>query len=75
MVLAYGPPTLFLTLSCAEYDWDDVRKVLIDRLVLSGVPKEKWEKLSTMELIELDPVGFSQHFRRRFETMWDIILG
>jgi len=28
----HGPPTLFITLSCAEYYWPDVKKLLKDRI-------------------------------------------
>ena len=75
MVLARGPPTLFCTFTAAEYRWDDMREYLIQRLILRGVPKEKWEKLSTMELVDQDPVGMCQHFRFRFKKLWDFLLG
>ena len=36
-----GPPTLFLTLSCAELWWPDLQRLLADRLIKSGVNKLK----------------------------------
>ena len=75
MVLARGPPTFFCTFTAAEFRWDDLRDYLIQRLILRGVPKEKWEKLTTMELVDQDPVGMCQHFRFRFKKLWDLILG
>ena len=36
-----GPPTLFITLSCAELWWPDLRKLLSDHLILSGVTEYK----------------------------------
>jgi len=32
----HGPPTLFITLSCAEYYWPDVKNLLIDRIKKSS---------------------------------------
>jgi len=31
-----GPPTLFITLSCAEYYWPDVKKLLQERINIAG---------------------------------------
>jgi hypothetical protein len=36
-----GPPTLFITLSCAEYYWADIRKLLIERIAISGIDDKK----------------------------------
>lgn len=75
LVLAFGPPIFFLTLSCSEYDWVDVASVLRARQKLSGTPDSEWIHLTNMELIERDPCGFSQQFMRRFKKLWSIIKG
>jgi hypothetical protein len=35
-----GPPTLFITLSCAEYFWGDLMKLLVDRFKMDNPGKE-----------------------------------
>ena len=37
MELGHGPPTFFITLSCAEYFWPDIIDLLRDRLQLAGL--------------------------------------
>ena len=32
----HGPPTLFITLSCAELWWPDLQRLLADRLMSTG---------------------------------------
>lgn len=32
-----GPPSLFITLSCAEYYWPDIKRLLNERLSIAGV--------------------------------------
>ena len=75
LMVAYGPPTFFLTLSVAEYDWADVARVLRERCKLSGQKESEWIHCSNMELIESDPCGFSEHFLQRFKKLWALIKG
>ena len=35
-----GPPTLFITLSCAEYWWPDLKRLLVDKLLSSQDDKQ-----------------------------------
>ena len=44
-----GPPTLFLTLSCAELWWPDLQRLLAHRLIQSGLTKFK--KLAEMVMM------------------------
>jgi hypothetical protein len=37
----HGPPTLFITLSCAEYYWPDIRRLMEDRIRLTGIDEYK----------------------------------
>ena len=37
----HGPPTLFLTLSCAELWWKDLQRILAERLLATGIDKLK----------------------------------
>jgi hypothetical protein len=34
----HGPPTFFITLSCAEYWWHDIQRLICDRFSVAGIP-------------------------------------
>ena len=36
MQCGHGAPTLFITLSCAEYHWKDIKKLVKERLAIAG---------------------------------------
>ena len=33
----HGPPTFFITLSCTEYMWPDIKRLLVDRFTIAGL--------------------------------------
>src|SRR5687767_15837247 len=33
----HGPPNFFITLSCAEYMWPDIKRLIIDRFIIAGL--------------------------------------
>ena len=33
----HGPPNFFITLSCAEYMWPDIKRLIIDRFTVAGL--------------------------------------
>ena len=73
----HGPPTLFITLSCAELWWPDLRKLLSDRLILSGVTEYKLlatnvimgDLKSIMKAVNLY-TGLVQEFFHKRTTSW-----
>jgi hypothetical protein len=68
-----GPPTLFITLSCAEHFWTDVKRLLEDRL--SHVPKSERPILSTkgdiMKAIKHYSVVVQEFFIKKVEHWMD----
>lgn len=66
----FGPETWFLTLSCAEFYWADMRDYLIQmNSDLDGV-----NKMRTSYLCALDPVSVSEQFKRRFDAFMKFVL-
>ena len=65
-----GPATWFVTLSCAEQEWMELRKYLL-------AANSDWKnvsKMSTHELCAKDPVTVSEFFHRRMQGFLDEVL-
>ena len=65
-----GPATWFVTLSCAEQEWMELRKYLL-------AANSDWKnvsKMSTHELCAKDPVTVSEFFHRRMLGFLDEVL-
>lgn len=63
-----GPPTWFMTLSCNDLNWPDMRRAL---LIADGRPDVDPSSISIDEaqrLIEFYPVIVSRHFMQRFNA-------
>ena len=71
-----GPPTLFLTLSCAEYWWPDLLRLLMDRLLKSHDKHHHYlahqissgDHISCMEAINLHTGLVQEFFQLRTEA-------
>jgi hypothetical protein len=44
----HGPPTFFITLSCAEYHWKDIERLINDRCIKGGLDIPDWNKGRSM---------------------------
>ncbi|GFR21211.1 ATP-dependent DNA helicase [Trichonephila clavata] len=69
-----GPPTYFLTFSCNDINWLDMRKSL---LIADGRPMDNpqdLDKIATQRLIEQYPVIVSRHFMYRFNALMKFML-
>ena len=40
----HGPPTLFMTFSCAEYRWPDLKRLIKERMTLAGEDTSDFDK-------------------------------
>ena len=71
MCETFGPITFFVTLSCAEYKWNDLHDYIREKNSdVKGI-----EKMTPDELIQLDRVTVSEFFMRRFNSlMTNVIL-
>ncbi|CAG9799443.1 unnamed protein product [Chironomus riparius] len=68
-----GPPTYFLTFSCNDLNWLDMRKAL---LIADGRPNEdpaSLDMFTTQILIEKYPVIVSRHFMIRVKALMRIL--
>ena len=76
MVKQLGPPTFFLTLSCADLRWNDLVSI-ISKLKGSEMSDEKLNLLSYEErcrLLNSNPVLVARHFQYRVESFFKHIL-
>ena len=65
-----GPPMFFITLSCAEYFWPDVIRLLKQRTELAG---QNWDELTPnstglVQLVNDYSIVIQEYFQRRVET-------
>ena len=70
-----GCPSLFLTLSCAEYDWPELLKEIIETVYRRKVSKEEIDALSNAEknkLISDNVVQSTVHFQKRIDKMFSL---
>ena len=67
MVRNWGSPTLFLTFSCAEYEWSDMARYL--RKVNNVSPSYDMGRLCTE-----DPISVSRKFSEKFHAFFRIVI-
>ena len=67
MIAEYGSPTLFLTLSCAEYDSADIAQYLRK---VNNAP----QSYSIARLCTEDPVSVSRQFSYKFKDFFNIVI-
>jgi hypothetical protein len=60
-----GPPTFFITLSCAEYHWPDIARLLNERLSLIEKKKQQHSK-EYRHLLNDFTVVVQQYFQKKF---------
>ena len=66
----FGPATFFVTLSAAEYYWEDLKKYL--QHVNQDIPDvNTWD---IMKLCTSDPVSTAIHLKNRIEAVLDCVL-
>jgi ATP-dependent DNA helicase PIF1 len=65
MMREYGPPTWFVTLSCAEYSWDNLH----DHLVKMNSDLPGVDKMTPGELCTADPVSVCRHYHARIHSI------
>ena len=68
-----GCPSIFLTLSCAEFDWPELLKEIIETVNRKKVTKEYIESLSDREknrLISENVVQSTLHFQKRIDKLF-----
>ena len=65
----HGPPTLFLTFSCAEYESSDITEYLKK---VNGIPSSS--KCNVGKLCTEDPVSVSRQFSNKFHCFFQTVI-
>ena len=77
MIKQLGPPTWWLTLSCADLRWKEIYKIL-SRLKGNELSDEEIDQMSYKErcdMLNSNPVVVAKHFQYRLERLFrDILL-
>ena len=71
-----GCPSLFFTLSCAEYDWPVLLKEILETVYRREVSFEEIEALSDKEknkIISENYVQSTLHFQKRIEKIFALM--
>ena len=59
-----GPPTFFITLSCAEYIWPDIKRLLADRFHVTGLDSPELDK-SLVQIVNDYTLVVQEYFQQR----------
>ena len=70
MIGEHGTPTFFVTLSSAEFGWEELHTHLLE----SNKDVPGIHSMTTGELCALDPVTVSKHFHRRYNAFFHSVL-
>ena len=72
----YGCPTIFLTLSCAEFDWPELLREILETVYRKKVSKEEIDALSDTEknkIISENVVQSTIHFQKRINKIFTLM--
>ncbi len=71
----HGPPTFFITLSCAEYYWPDIFRLLQDRLKYTDqkyMTSEQIQK-SVVQLVNQYSIVIQEYFQKRVQVFLETV--
>ena len=73
-----GPPTLFITLSCAEYFWQDINRLLVNRFNFPDVqnpltPNAQDGRYNTVKNVNDMTIVVQEYFQKRIKNWLDKI--
>ena len=71
--MGHGPPNLFITLSCAEYYWKDVARLLKQRFNFAGIKNplgepDKNGRINTVKNVNDFSIIVQEYFQKRVEN-------
>ena len=69
-ILKYGPPTFFVTVSPAEYEWEDLIEYIRDQ----NSDLENIDQLSPAALLNKDPVLVTTYIHQRFNALLEFLI-
>ena len=73
-----GPPTLFITLSCAEYYWPDISRLLKERFNFPGIksplgPAYEDGRINTVTNVNDYTIVVQEYFQKRVQNWLDTV--
>ena len=68
-----GPPHFFITLSCAEYMWPDIKRLIIDRFTIAGLDVPDLDK-SIVQIVNDYTLIVQEYFQDRIK-IWLSTIG
>lgn len=68
----HGPPTFFMTFSCAEYKWPDVYRLLKQRLMITGSVPDDFDKNYT-KYVNQYSIVVQEYFQLRLKLWLDTV--
>ena len=68
-----GPPLFFITLSCAEYMWPDIKRLICERLNIAGLDVPTFDK-SFVQLVNDYTLVVQEYFQERVK-IWLSTIG
>lgn len=71
--VGHGPPTFFITLSCAEYMWPDIKRLINDRFTVAGLDAPDLEK-SFVQIVNDYTLVVQEYFQERLK-FWLSTIG
>ena len=76
MVKQLGLPTFFITLSCADLQWNELLLIIAELRVdvLSEDSTNEMELFERCRYLNLNPVLLARHFQYRVETFFKVIV-
>ena len=71
----HGPPTFFITLSCAEYYWPDIFRLLQDRLQYTSEKDMSEEdiKKNLVQLVNQYAIVVQEYFERKVQVFLETV--
>jgi hypothetical protein len=67
-----GPPSFFITLSCAEYHWADIKRLVQERYKLAGLPEPDVDK-NYVQLVNDYTLIVQEYFQKRVQIWLDTV--
>ena len=69
----HGPPTFFITLSCAEYMWPDIKRLMIERFTIAGLDVSVLDK-SFVQVVNDYTLIVQEYFHEKIR-LWLSTIG
>jgi hypothetical protein len=69
----HGPPTFFMTFSCAEHKWEDIKRPVVDCFECAGLPKPDSENIRFVCLVNDHTLIVQECFQQRIQLWLDTV--